>query len=355
MAVNLAGKLLKIVFGLVMLAVVVAAGAGIFFFLELGARPSQNADPVPFSINAGETFSQVSDDLHTNNIIRNAFVFRLRAKMLGAKIEAGDFTLRRNMTVDEVLEALSHSRLTEKKITILEGWRAEQIAQYLDQKGIVKQDEFMQLVQHGDFSSKFSFLKDKPPNVSIEGFLFPDTYNIPANYTTRDVIDMMLSNFANKMSDKLLQQIQAQGGMWRVLTIAAIVEREAQLSEERSIIASVYYNRIQRGMPLQADPTVQYANDSAQYQKDTNFSNWWKAPTKEQLQLNSPYNTYVVQSVPPGPICDPGLASIVAAANPDQTDYLYFVANQVKNDGSHLFAKTLQEQNDNIQKNQAGS
>jgi len=358
LAVSVAGKLLKIIFGLVMVGIVVAAGCTIFFFTELGARPSTNPDPVSFSITPGETFSQVSSELRTKNIIRNEFIFRLRAKMLGATIESGDFTLSRNLKVDEVLEKLSHGRLIARTVTIIEGWRAEEIAQLLAQNNIVKQDEFMQLVRNGDFSQKFSFLKDKPPNVSIEGFLFPDTYEVPPSYSTRDVIEMMLSNFSSKIGDKLLTQIQAQGGMWKVMTIASIVQREARLSPERPTIASVYYNRIKRNMLLQADPTVQYARDSNSYNQDTNFNTWWSPPTKDDLQqVNSPYNTYLtqVQTLPPGPICNPGLASIQGAAKPDQTEFLFFVADTQKSDGSHLFSKTYQEQLDNIRKNQTGS
>lgn len=356
MAANIVGKVLKIVVGLVMLAVVVVAGFAIYFFLEIGARPSTSSNPVSFSIKAGETLTQVTDDLVNERIINNAFVFRLRAKMLGAesKIEAGDFTLSRNMTVDEVLEKLSHARLLATTITIPEGERAEQIAQMLDAKGIVKQADFMNLVEHGDFSQQFSFLKDKPADVSLEGFLFPDTYSVPVNYSAHDIIVMMLKNFQSKMSSQLLQQIDAQGGMWKVLTVASIVEREAEVDSERPTIASVYYNRITKVMKLQADPTSQYARDTLKYQQDPTFSDWWKAPTTEDLKIESPYNTYVAISMPPGPICDPGLASIQAAANPDQTDYLYFVA---KGDGTgtHAFAKTEQEQETNIQKYQSGN
>jgi UPF0755 protein len=359
LAVSIAGKLLKILFGLVMVGVVVAVGATIFFFTELGARPSNNTDPVPFSISTGETFTQVAEDLQSAHIIRNVFIFRLRAKMLGAKIESGDFTLTRNLTVDEVLEKLAHARLINRTITIPEGWRAEQIGQLLEKSNIVKQDEFMQLVRTGDFSAKFPFLKDKPPNISIEGFLFPDTYEIPPNYSARDVIEMMLTNFNSKINNQLSQQIQAQGGMWKVMTIAAIVEREARLSSERPTIASVFYNRLDHSMPLQADPTAQYARDSAKYQGSTSYSDWWTAldVAKNELQIDSPYNTYVVQKIPPGPICNPGIASIQAAAKPDQTDYLYFVANTTAGGvtGSHFFAKTYDEQKENIKKNEAGS
>lgn len=356
MTANIVGKVLKVVVGLVMLIVVVVVGFGIYFFLELGARPSTNSAPVPFTIKAGETLTQVTDDLVNARIINNAFVFRLRAKMLGAesKIEAGDFTLSRDMTVDEVLEKLAHARLMATTITIPEGERAEQIAQLLDSKGIVKQADFMDLVQHGDFSDEFSFLKDKPAGVSIEGFLFPDTYNIPVNYSAHDIIVMMLKNYQSKMSSQLLQQINDQGGMWKVLTVASIVEREAEVDTERPTIASVYYNRITKVMKLQADPTSQYARDTIKYQKDPTFSDWWKPPTTDDLQIDSPYNTYVAISLPPGPICDPGLASIQAAANPDQTNYLYFVAKD-DGTGTHAFAQTEQEQETNIQKYQSGS
>jgi UPF0755 protein len=187
-------------------------------------------------------------------------------------------------------------------------------------------------------------LADRPAGASLEGYLFPDTYRLPAQATPEDLLTRMLDNMQGRLPIGWEGMGSAQGlTFYELLTVASIVEREAVVPEERPTIASVYLNRLQEGMYLQADPTVQYAMG---YQPET--GQWWKTPVtlEEYENVNSPYNTYLYPGLPPGPICSPGADSILAVLQPAQTPYLFFVA---RGDGSHVFAETLEEHERNIQ------
>ncbi len=345
---GLVGSILKIIFGLLMVVVVVAVGVGIYFVFELGARPSVKEDSVPFRVNSGESFATVADNLQQKNLIRNTFVFRIRARLLNAeqKVQAGDFSLRRNMTVDEVLENLSKARLNDRDVTIIEGLRLEQIAAMFAQKGWDK-NKFIAAVSQEDW--QFGFLNDKPPGASVEGFLFPDTYRIPASFDEKQIVEMMLRRFGEQYNATLRQKAREGPGIYKVVVLASIIEREAAKEDERGVISSVFYNRLSKNMKLETDPTVQWARDTALAAKDPNFSKWWAVPSKDDLQIDSPYNTYKVTGFPPGPICNPGLAALQAATEPFTTDYIFFVATGDR-ERSHAFAKTIEEHNANIKK-----
>jgi len=249
------------------------------------------------------------------------------------------------MPMGEIIEALQHGRLEEIAVTIPEGWRAEQIAEVLAEEVGVDGEAFLDLVQGRHFD--YEFLQDWPPEATLEGFLFPDTYNLPVQPTALDIIERMLANFDQRFTAEMRQAAMEQEmTIYQVVTLASIVEREAVVAEERPIIAGVFLNRLEEGMNLDSCPTVQYALG---YQEDA--AQWWKTPVTlaEFAQVNSPYNTYLHRGLPPGPICSPGLASIQAVLEPVETDYLYFLA---KGDGSHAFATTFGEHLQNQQKYQ---
>jgi len=206
---------------------------------------------------------------------------------------------------------------------------------------LVDQEEFILLVRDDAFH--YDFLRDRPADAprTLEGFLFPDTYQFPVNITTTSVIDVMLQNFDRRVTIEMRQQALDNGlDLFQALTLASIVEREAVVPEERPIIASVYLNRLRLGMYLEADPTVQYAKGY-----DSESGRWWPSLSLEELrEVESPFNTFTHPGLPPGPICSPGLASIEAVLNPAQTDYLFFHAT---GDGSHAFAETFEEHLEN--------
>ncbi len=347
---NVFGKLIKIFFGLVMVGIIVVIGLSIYFFFELGQRPSTKDDQYLFSISKGDTFSAITDALYKEKLIRNTFVFRVRAKLwdVESKVQSGTVTLRRNMTVDEVLEAISSVRLNDRNVTILEGWRLEQIAQQLADNGWDK-NKFIKAVREESWD--FGFLNDKPAGASVEGFLFPDTYKIPANFTESQIVEMMLRRFGDQFDKNLRDKSRDLNGIYKTVILASLIEREAAKADERPKISSVFYNRLKLNMKLQTDPTAQWARDTVVYTQEKALAKWWTEPSKEDINIESPYNTYKINGLPPGPICNPGLASLRAAVEPYSTDFLFFVATGDR-DGSHAFAKTLEEHNQNIKKYQ---
>ncbi|MFN3704534.1 MAG: endolytic transglycosylase MltG [Thermoflexales bacterium] len=308
------------------------------------ARPASD-DPTPqtFIIEQGESLSRIAQRLQSEGLIRDAELFRLYVRLRGmdSTIRAGRFILRPNMSIPEIAQALQRSTAIEVQVTIPEGWRREELADFLEQQLGISAEEFRALTSRAS-TYAYPFLKGLPADATLEGYLFPDTYRLPEQPTAQDVILRMLDNFNQKVSP-LLEQYQAAGGGWtshELITLASIVEREAVIAAERPIIASVYFNRLRVGQPLQADPTTQYALGYQASQKT-----WWKKGlTVEDLRYADPggYNTYVYPTLPPGPIASPGLASIQAVLQPAQTNYFYFVAS-CNGDGSHQFSITFAE------------
>lgn len=311
-------------------------------------RRSVNNDPTPktFVVRPGDSVNQISQNLQNQGLVRDAELFRLyvRYSSLDQNIQTGTFQLRANMDIPQLARSLQRGAAQETQITIPEGKRIEEIADLLkDQLGSnYSPDEFLRLARRANFS--YAFLRDLPSGASLEGYLFPDTYRLPENPSAQDVILRMLDNYGSKIAPLIEQNKPKNLTARQVLTLASIVEREAVVANERSTIASVYFNRMKIGMALQADPTTQYALGYDPKQKT-----WWRILTLDDLKYADPagYNTYVNPELPPGPIANPGLASIQAVLQPAQTRFLFFVASCNK-DGTHKFAATFEEQRRNL-------
>jgi UPF0755 protein len=312
---------------------------------SINAPVSDDPSPVPFTVDIGETAVSISNKLAEQNFVTDPDLFRLflRYNGLDASLEAGDYELRRNMNMREIAEALQKASFEEVTITIPEGWRAEQIAEMLTAEGVMDGAIFLATVRQG-VGVEHPLLADRPAGASYEGYLFPDTYRLPVKATPEDLISRMLNNMAAKIPANALDLAAAQGySFHEILTIASIIEREAVVPAERPTIASVYLNRLAQGMPLQADPTVQYAMG---YQTDT--GQWWKTPVtlEEYSQVNSPFNTYLNYGIPPGPIANPGVSSIMAALQPEKTTFLFFMG--CGGVGAHLFATDFDTHQQNV-------
>lgn len=306
---------------------------------------SDDPSPVPFTVAVGETAVSVANKLYEQNLISDPDVFRrfLSYNGLDASLEAGDYELRRNMTMREIAETLQKANFEEVSVTIPEGWRAEQVAELLTQQQIMDGTAFLAAVRQG-VGVEHPLLADRPAGASYEGYLFPDTYRLPIKATPEDLIQRMVENMAGKIPPNALDLAAGQGyTFYEMLTIASIVEREAVIPAERPTIASVYLNRLAQGMYLQADPTVQYAMG---YQTDS--GQWWKTPVTldEYSQVSSPYNTYLNPGLPPGPIASPGASSIIATLQPEQTDYIFFMG--CGGEGAHLFANNYETHQQNV-------
>ncbi|MCB9154234.1 MAG: endolytic transglycosylase MltG [Caldilineae bacterium] len=319
----------------------------------LAAAPGESDRPVPFTIEAGEPARSVADRLAEMGLISDPSLFSLymRYNGLDQGIEAGDFELAYNMAMPEIAQTLQNAIVREVTVTIPEGWRAEQVAELLDEQGILDSDSFMAAVRVGDPAAlglgQYAFLAGRPGKPSLEGYLFPDTYRLPARASSSEVLAAMLNNFDEKVGPGV-RAAAADSGMslQDAVTLASIVEREAVQADERPLIASVYRNRLANACPdvggpyLQADPTVQYARGRP-------GDWWWKPQSIEEYQfVQSPYNTYLNPGLPPGPIASPGLSALEAAVNPAETVYCFFVATG--EDGRHVFARTLAEHEANV-------
>lgn len=321
---------------------------------ELNQSVSDDPTPVTFVVEPGETATGVAAKLEEQGLVVSGDVFgRFMAYHgLDVSLEAGTYRLRPNMTMHEIADALQHGGADAVTVTIPEGWRMEQVAWLVEEQGVMRGDDFLAYARTAIYD--YPWLAGRPQGASLEGFLFPDTYELPTEATPANLVDLMLAVFDARVAPEIVGRLPGKTifdlnlsdyrplTMYDVLTLASIVEREAVLDEERPIIASVYLNRLdpahveETALRLSSDPTIQYAKGL-----DPDTGNWWNPMLPGEGQtIDSPYNTFRVQGLPPGPICSPGLASILAVLNPADTDYLYFHAI---GDGSHVFASTLEE------------
>lgn len=320
---------------------------------DINTALSNDPQPIDFSIEPGESVASIGRRLVALGLVRDNQLFSrfLQYNGLDQSLEAGQYELRANMTMKEIALALQEAKARELTLTIPEGWRAEQIADLLDQEQMMAGDSFLAVVQNGSAVSH-PILADLPAGQSLEGYLYPDTYRLPLEVTPEQLITRMLDNLASKLPPNTAQLAANQGLSFHgVMTIASIVERESVVPAERPTIASVYLNRLGPNSPrqrLEADPTVQYAMG---YQADTD--QWWKTPVSlaEYAEVDSPYNTYLYPGLPPGPIASPGIASILATLEPAETDYFFFVCSKPGCEGGeHTFAVTYEEHLVNVQR-----
>ncbi|MBI3978851.1 MAG: endolytic transglycosylase MltG [Chloroflexi bacterium] len=310
-------------------------------------HPASSTDrTIRFAVRSGESASVIADRLHQVGAVADPLIFRLLADYYGvaATLKAGEYELQSTMTATEVLTKLHQGAVAVTSVTILEGWRIDEIADEYERRGLFKKAEFLAALQQ---SYTFEFLQMRPARASLEGYLFPDTYLISPSQRPADVVEMMLRDFERRVvAERQNRAPDLSLTLHEAVTLASIIEREAQRPEERPVMASVFLNRLRRGMRLDADPTVQYAV-AADPQNRAKFGYWKPQLSRADLQISSPYNTYRVTGLPPGPIANPGLASIRAVLQPATTDYLYFVA---RGDGGHVFARSLEEHTENVRK-----
>jgi len=328
----LRNRLIYFVIGLVFLI-------GVFLFVGFGyylSTPAEKGgDDQVFFVREGATLNVVAGELESQGIITGKRLFLLWARLMGysRSIKAGEYRLSSAMPPLKILETLSKGTVITHPVTIPEGYTIKQIGELLEEKGLVKNEEFLAITGDPDVAKRYGI-----SGHSLEGYLYPDTYQFGRGLSPMSVVEVMVKHFW-EVTGPLREKIE-QSGMTieEVITLASIVEKETGRAEERPIIASVFLNRLKKRMRLETDPTVIYGI------KD--FSGNLK---KKHLTQRTPYNTYVIRGLPPGPIANPGKEAIEAVLFPAKTDYLYFVS---KNDGSHYFSKTLTEHNKAVQKYQ---
>ncbi len=309
-----------------------------------GPIPVEEAT-VQVQVAPGASGTVIGRQMERAGVIADGGLFATLTALMGlqGRLAAGTYEFGRGVPVaDAVRRVRAGVTVPAVTVTIPEGKRLEEVAAILERQGVVSAADFL-AAAHGDYPQTVA--RDRPAGSTLEGYLFPDTYFFTKHTSAQEVVERLLTTFEERLSTELRAAIQAQGlTLHQAVTLASIVEREAQVPEERPLIAAAFLNRLRAGMPLQADPTVQYAltTDGASVQR----YGWWKRDlTVDDLKVDSPYNTYARGGLPPGPICNPGLAALRAVAYPAPVRYLYFVA---RGDGTHAFAETLEEHNRNV-------
>lgn len=324
---------------LILLLIPIALG----FWWSGNLKPVSDSEQTQvFVLKEGMSAAQVAGELENMKIIRSAEVFRqlCRVEKADSKLVAGMYYLSPSLSSYEILDVFLKGPVPDiLRITIPEGYTVAEIVSTLTKNGLGTEQEFYQAMQTFQ-SADYSFLKGTPSgNTHLEGFLFPDTYFFDKNAKPKEVINRFLERFEQELSAETKARLQVLDiSVYTWVTKASIVEREAAKPEERPIIAGVFDNRLRIGMALESCATVQYILGEVK-----------PVLSLEDIKIDSPYNTYKNAGLPPGPIANPGHASLNAVLFPAETDYIFFVA---KNDGSHAFAKTFDEHLRNVNKYQ---
>ncbi|RKD34605.1 endolytic transglycosylase MltG [Thermohalobacter berrensis] len=283
----------------------------------------------------GSTTNDIANLLNENKLISSKLIFKILAKKEGkdGKLKAGKYSLNSGMSMTEILYKIAKGDTDKETVTftIPEGYELKEIADRLANLGLVNRKVFLDLTSKvSNFSNEYEFLKKIPQNISLEGYLFPDTYEVFKDSKEEEIIKKMLDRFDEVYQTLIKKEIKKSTlSLHEIITLASIIEREGKLDSERKLISAVFYNRLNKGWYLQSCATVQYVLG----ERKQNL-------TYDDLKIDSKYNTYLYNGLPPGPIASPGSMSIEAALKPAEVDYLFFVSN---GDGSHTFTKSLKE------------
>ncbi|EKD33492.1 MAG: Aminodeoxychorismate lyase [uncultured bacterium] len=300
----------KAIFFLIIFAI--AAYSLYALFLMYLIQPKIDSASQIFTVEQGDVANEIALRLAEQGIIKNKFIFNafvLISKKQN-KLQAGAFELIPGMSYGKILYTLANPISNEKTITILEGWTVREIGEYLEKQGLVDAKEWNALAD------------------GSEGYLFPDTYRVFADSTAQDIENKLLAGFDARVDESLRAKILSQGKTLEdIVILASIIEREVRAPEDRKIVSGIFWNRLNLGMALQADSTVNYITGK----NDPSI-------TLIDRDIDSPYNTYKYKGLPPGPICNPGLDSILSAIEPAETDYMYFLTDQ---EGKVYYAKTF--------------
>lgn len=300
------------------------------------AMDSNNPIDVKIEIPSSSTTTKISELLYENGLIKNQLIFKFQVKNRGVdgKLKAGEYELSTGMDIDTIIDIITKGSKNQNTVrfTIPEGYEIRQMAEKLSNEGIVNKERFLQLVNDkSNFEDKYTFLKELDEKQSLEGFLFPSTYEIFVGVSEEEIIGKMLDEFEKIYKKDIELKLDSfDFTLNQAITLASIIEREGKLDSERPIMSAVFHNRLKQGMLLQSCATVQYILGERK-----------EKLTNKDTAIESPYNTYIYKGLPPGPIASPGEASLIAAVNPAEVDYLFFVLTG--EDGSHTFSKTYGE------------
>jgi len=319
---------------MVLIGIIIIILVVMFFqYLNRNSEPvnPNSTESITIIIPTGTGTSEIANILVEANLIRDPRVFRLQSMIEGYDgwYKAGEYTFSQIMSLEEIMRILFEGKTATIRFTIPEGYDIKRITKKLAEEGLIDPEIFAEEIEMGSFD--YEFVKTAPAGPDrLEGYLFPETYEIFTTANEHDIIDRMLYQFSKVFTEESYARAEELGmTINEVITLASIIEREARVQEDRPVISSVFHNRLAIGMPLQSCATVQYILGEQKPVLST-----------KDTQIDSPYNTYIINGLPPGPICSPGKDSIHAALYPADTNYLYFLA---KGDGSHVFSETYDQ------------
>lgn len=310
------------------------------FFLFLIYGPSEFDRQEEFIVQEGLGAFNIANELKSKKLIRSKIIFKFLVYFSKSenKLIAGTHIFPAHSSAYDILKLLRSNQLSsrEVKITIIEGWKLKDIAKYLKDQEFFEEEDFMVAAKIDNWKDSYFFLNDVQIK-TLEGYLFPDTYVVYRNAKPEDIIKKMLNNFKNKIDFKILSDLESSDrGLHEAIILASIIEREALYDEDRYMISDVFLKRLEKGIGLQSDATVNYVTG-----KKTS------RPSYSDLQTDSLYNTYKYKGLPPGPISNPGLSSIMASIYPKSNPYFYFLTDA---DGHAHFGKTYNDHLTNIAK-----
>ncbi len=321
---------MKKVYILLIILVVVGLG-GIYILREEADSPQSNKrENVLFEVKRGNGLFTIASNLEKEGLIKNkyVFIFYILSKNYQKNLKAGSYYLNPAMTPQKIARTLLEGETADIKITIPEGFNLRQIEERINKN--MNTDYSLSAEKAGEYKNSFPFLLKVPSQHTLEGFLFPDTYFFHPEVPQEEMAGTMLATFQEKALPPLKQ---SEKGMFETLVMASLLEKEVTTLEEKKIVAGILWKRIRIGMPLQVDATITYITGK----KSVNVS-------REETNIDSPYNTYKYKGLPIGPICSPGLESIEAALNPEESDYWYYLSTK---EGETIFSESLAEHNIN--------
>lgn len=303
---------------------------GIAFFIVLVRTPiDQKGRVEEIEIQKGAKLAQIAKMLKDAKLIRSttAFTILARLKNVSGKIKAGEYAFTSSMPPTVILDKLVRGEVVGHVVIVPEGFTISQIADAIVEAKVPKGKNFLKAATDRELLAGL-----KVPGTTAEGYLFPETYYLTRSMSEKEILTLMVTEFWKKVTPELIEEAYKVGlDLQKMITLASLIEKEARIKEEKPLISAVFHNRLKKGMRLQCDPTAVYG-----------IKDFEGVVLKSHLRKKSPYNTYIIYGLPPGPIANPGMDSIKAAVNPAPVDYLYFVS---RNDGSHQFSSTLAHHN----------
>lgn len=334
----------KILFSLLIISCILFFSFSFFIYQGIYIGKSFDSEHISFSVMPGDTTLVIANNLEEDGVIKKDYFFLIYARLSnkGKELRPGEYLFSSGINIPQIVDEMIEGN--DNRLTIVEGWNLRDIANYLEKEGFASQDDFYYLVgrpplykneqllagTRRNFTPEKEFLKDLSEELTLEGYLFPDTYFISPGITAEDILKIVLENFENRVIKGMEEELKKSDmPLFEIITIASLIEKEVRDYEEKRIVSGIIQKRLDLGMRLQIDATVTYLTGKRSVEvliKETN--------------IDSPYNTYFYSGIPKAPICNPGTESIKAAIDPKESDYLYYLS---KPTGETVFSSTFEE------------